>query len=90
MALEAKNGQLICRHCDAQFDRYLDALQTGDDCPICSCPANKLKKLLADCSTICTRLLDSEEHAVESAVPQVAEDAAELIQRLSDELANRS
>lgn len=31
---------------------------------------------------ICTRLLDSEEHAVESAVPGIAEEAVELIQRL--------
>lgn len=32
------------------------------------------------------RLLDSEEHAVDSAIPQVAEDAAELLKRMSDEI----
>lgn len=31
---------------------------------------------------ICARLLDSEEHAVEGAVPGIAEEAVELIQRL--------
>lgn len=31
---------------------------------------------------ICARLLDSEEHAVDSAIPQVAEDAVEMICKL--------
>lgn len=36
-----------------------------------------------DINTICDRLLDSEEHAVESAIPQVAEDAVEVIRSLA-------
>ena len=35
-----------------------------------------------DIDVICDRLLDSEEHAVESAIPQVAEDAVNLIRGL--------
>lgn len=35
-----------------------------------------------DIDMICSRLLDSEEHAVESAIPQVAEDAVDLIRGL--------
>ena len=35
-----------------------------------------------DIDVICDRLLDSEEHAVESAIPQVAEDAVDLIRGL--------
>lgn len=34
---------------------------------------------------ICNRLLDSEEHATESAVPQVAEDAVEILRALDAE-----
>ena len=36
-----------------------------------------------DIDVICDRLLDSEEHAVESAIPQVAEDAVEVIRSLA-------
>lgn len=36
-----------------------------------------------DINTICDRLLDSEEHAVEAAIPQVAEDAVEVIRSLA-------
>lgn len=35
----------------------------------------------------CARLLDSEEHAVEAAIPPVAEDAVQLIRKLEAELA---
>lgn len=35
---------------------------------------------------ICERLLDSEEHAVEAAIPPVAEDAVELIRQLQQEI----
>ena len=35
-----------------------------------------------DIDVICARLLDSEEHAVDSAIPQVAEDAVDLIRML--------
>lgn len=35
-----------------------------------------------DVDKICDRLLDSEEHATESAIPQVAEDAVEVIRSL--------
>lgn len=35
---------------------------------------------------ICARLLDSEEHACESAVPQVAEEAVVLIRALGAEI----
>lgn len=35
---------------------------------------------------ICDRLLDSEEHATESAIPQVAEDAVVIFRKLSAEL----
>lgn len=35
-----------------------------------------------DIDAICDRLLDSEEHAVESAIPEVAEDAVQLIRKL--------
>ena len=34
------------------------------------------------------RLLDSEEHACEAAIPGVAEDAATLLERLADEIAS--
>lgn len=37
--------------------------------------------------SICERLLDSEEHAVEAAIPEVAEDAVAVITRLSAGLA---
>ena len=40
----------------------------------------------ADTESICKRLVDSEEHAVEAAVPEVAIEAAEVIKRLSDAL----
>jgi hypothetical protein len=47
-------------------------------------PAEKLSDSGADAaSRMCDRLLNSEEHAVDDAVPGVAYDAAELIQRLS-------
>lgn len=36
-----------------------------------------------DITKICERLLDSEEHATEAAIPQVAEDAVEIIQGLA-------
>lgn len=36
---------------------------------------------------ICARLVDSEEHAVESAIPPIAEDAVDLIRRLASALA---
>lgn len=36
-----------------------------------------------DINMICDRLLDSDEHAVESAIPQVAEDAVEVIRGLA-------
>lgn len=36
-----------------------------------------------DIDLICSRLLDSEEHAVEAAIPPVAEDAAEVIRSLA-------
>ncbi|WP_341744733.1 hypothetical protein [Azonexus hydrophilus] len=35
-----------------------------------------------EAESICKRLLDSEEHAVEAAIPEVAEDAVEVINRL--------
>ena len=38
-----------------------------------------------DITKICERLLDSEEHATEAAIPQVAEDAVEIIQGLADD-----
>jgi hypothetical protein len=34
---------------------------------------------------ICARLLDSQEHASEEAIPQVAEDAAELLRKMHKE-----
>ena len=37
----------------------------------------------ANANKICERLLNSEEHSVESAIPGVAEDAVEVINRLS-------
>lgn len=36
-----------------------------------------------DITKICERLLASEEHAAEAAIPQVAEDAVEIIQGLA-------
>lgn len=39
------------------------------------------------CTTIAERLLDSEEHACEGAIPQIAYDAAEEIKRLEAALA---
>lgn len=42
--------------------------------------------IINDASLVCERLLNSEEHAVEDAVPQVAFDAAELIGKLVDTL----
>jgi len=39
-------------------------------------------------NAICARLLDSEEHAVEAAIPAIAEDAVELIQKLASERNN--
>jgi len=39
--------------------------------------------MIHDVNEICNRLLDSEEHAVESAVPPVAEDAVEVIRDLA-------
>lgn len=42
---------------------------------------------LAVAKSICERLLDSEEHAVEAAIPDVAEDAVAAITRLSAALA---
>lgn len=40
------------------------------------------KPAFVDSARICERLLDSEEHAGEAAIPEVAEDAVEVIQRL--------
>ena len=40
----------------------------------------------SDAEDICKRLVDSEEHAVEAAVPEVAFAAAEVIKRLSGAL----
>ena len=40
----------------------------------------------SDIEDICKRLVDSEEHAVEAAVPDVAFEAAEVIKRLSGAL----
>ncbi len=40
----------------------------------------------SDAEDICKRLVDSEEHAVEAAVPEVAFEAAEVIKRLSGAL----
>lgn len=40
----------------------------------------------ADTESICRRLVDSEEHAVEAAVPEVAFEAAEVIKRLAGAL----
>lgn len=45
-----------------------------------------LYPLEASAERICERLLDSEEHACESAVPGVAEDAVEVIKRFSTAL----
>lgn len=42
--------------------------------------------LQSDIEDICKRLVDSEEHAVEAAVPDVAFEAAEVIKRLSGAL----
>lgn len=42
-----------------------------------------------DIDVICDRLLDSEEHAVESAIPQVAEDAVDLIRGLEADALDR-
>lgn len=36
-----------------------------------------------DINKICERLLDSEEHAVDAAIPRVAEDAVEVIHSLA-------
>jgi len=36
-----------------------------------------------DIDKICNRLLDSDEHATESAIPQIAEDAVEMIRGLA-------
>lgn len=36
----------------------------------------------AKIDSVCERLLDSEEHAVEAAIPPIAEDAVELIRAL--------
>jgi len=41
----------------------------------------------ADAEIICKRLVDSEEHALEAAIPPVAEEAVETINRLSSALA---
>lgn len=43
--------------------------------------------LILEIQAICNRLLDSEEHAGESAIPQVAEDAVELLNRLAGSIA---
>lgn len=40
----------------------------------------------SDAEDICKRLVDSEEHAVDAAVPEVAFEAAEVIKRLSGAL----
>ncbi len=40
----------------------------------------------ADTESICRRLVDSEEHAVKAAVPEVAFEATEVIKRLSGAL----
>lgn len=44
------------------------------------------ESLPRDAKEISDRLLDSEEHSGESAIPEVAEDAAEMISRLSTAL----
>lgn len=41
---------------------------------------------VGDVDEICGRLLNSDEHAGEAAIPDVAEDAVEFIRRLSDTL----
>ena len=38
--------------------------------------------LETEAQNVCQRLLDSEEHAVDAAIPEVAEDAVEIIARL--------
>lgn len=48
---------------------------------------NHTSQLSIDAEAICERLRDSEEHAVEAAVPEVAEDAVETIVRLQAALA---
>jgi hypothetical protein len=45
-------------------------------------------KPVSSVDDICSRLLDSEEHATESAIPQVAEDAVEIIRALDAERSN--
>lgn len=45
-----------------------------------------MDKLIEASDVICQRLLDSEEHAVEAAIPQVAEDAVELIKELQAQI----
>ena len=41
---------------------------------------------LVGIDAMCARLMDSEEHAVESAIPEVAEDAVELIRQMFSEI----
>jgi hypothetical protein len=57
---------------DEQVAMFLDAINfasTNDD----------------EIESVCNRLLDSEEHAGDSAIPSIAEDAAELIRRLASD-----
>lgn len=44
------------------------------------------KSLSEEAEDICRRLLDSEEHAVEAAIPPIAEDAVEMIHKLQKEI----
>jgi uncharacterized protein with von Willebrand factor type A (vWA) domain len=39
-----------------------------------------------EANTICERLLDSEEHACEAAIPPIAEEAVEMIRKLQNEI----
>jgi hypothetical protein len=56
----------------------IDALCEGTNCKTVS---------VSSMDAICQRLLDSEEHAVEAAIPPVAEDAVEAIRALAAECA---
>lgn len=55
-----------------QFVRLLKASNKGQE-----------PSVQTDAESICERLLDSEEHAGEAAIPEVAEDAVEVINRLT-------
>lgn len=51
-------------------------------------PTASIQSVLEKADAIANRLVDSESHAVEDAVPAVAEEAAQLIRQMSDIVAN--